>query len=141
MNYLAYLSGYMRKFLLVISQHLSAIRRSDLCPRPGTQSTARVSLYSLQTGSFPTITAGLDVFDSAGSVVTGLKPDAITLLEDNQPRPLISLRKSRQAWNLPWRSIPARLSLTGMPTPSTRYDKIVQVLKDWAANHPDTFGR
>ena len=55
--------------------------------RAQSQNTAHLSLYALQTGNFPAISAGLDVFDSAGNVVTGLKPGAITLLEDNKPRP------------------------------------------------------
>jgi len=47
----------------------------------------------LQTGSFPTISAGLDVFDTAGGLVSGLKSDAVTLLEDNQPRSLTQLHE------------------------------------------------
>ena len=56
--------------------------------RAQTQSAARLSLYGLQTSAFPTISAGVEVFDSAGNVATGLKPEMITVLEDKQPRPL-----------------------------------------------------
>ncbi len=108
--------------------------------RAQSQSTAHISLYALQTGNFPTITAGLDVFDSAGNVVTGLKPDAITLLEDNQPRPLKTFDEV---------PVGVQFALALDPSPAfayrdanavTRYDKIVQILKAWAANHSDTLG-
>lgn len=129
----------MRKFLLVILSiyllfaGLASVRAQAL-------STARVSMYSLQTGSFPTITAGLDVLDSTGGVVTGLKTDAITLLEDKQPLPLSKLEEVQ---------IGVEFALALDPGPAfayrdsnavSRYDKIVQVLKDWIANHPDTLG-
>jgi hypothetical protein len=104
------------------------------------QDSERISLYSLQTSNFPTISAGLDVFDSAGNVVTGLKPDAITLLEDNQPRPLNKLEEVQTG-------VEFALALDPDPTFAyrdvsavSRFAKIVQVIKDWAATHPDTSG-
>jgi len=105
-----------------------------------TQITARISLYSLQIGDFPTMTAGLDVFDSAGNPVPGLKADAITLLEDDQPRPLTALD------DLP---VGVQFALAFDPGPafafqdlhgSKRYDKVYQVLKDWADTHSDALG-
>jgi hypothetical protein len=104
------------------------------------QNTARLSLYGLQTGGFPAMSAGLDVFDSAGNVVTGLKPDAISLLEDNKPLPVNSLEEIK---------VGVKFALALDPGPTfayrdanavTRYDKIVQILKSWAASHPDTLG-
>jgi FHA domain len=104
------------------------------------QSSARVSLYSLQTGDFPTISAGLDVTDPAGNVVTGLKPEAITLLEDNQPRPLTSLQEVQTGVEIAMALDPGPTFAFRDANAVTRYDKIVQVLKDWAASHPDTLG-
>src|SRR5450830_1247204 len=80
----------MRKFLAVL---LSVyLLFAGLTPARA-QSAARLSLYTLQTASFPSMTAGLDVFDAAGNFVTGLTPAAVTLLEDNQPLPLSSLEE------------------------------------------------
>ena len=104
------------------------------------QSSARVSLYSLKTGDFPTITAGMDVTDSAGNVVTGLKPDEITLLEDNQSRPLVSLEEVQTGVEFVLALDPGPTFAFRDANAVTRYDKIVQVLKDWAASHPDTLG-
>lgn len=129
----------MRKFLLV-TLSIYLLFAGLTSARAQAPSTAHVSMYSLQTGSFPTITAGLDVIDPAGGVVTGLKTDSITLLEDKQPRPLSKLEEV---------PIGVEFALALDPGPAfayrdsdavSRYDKIVQVLKDWIANHPDTFG-
>ena len=81
---------------------------------------------------------GMDVFDSAGNVATGLKPDAVTLVEDKQPRLPSSLEEI---------AVGVQFALALDPGPTfayrdanavTRYDKIVQVLKAWAAKHADT---
>jgi hypothetical protein len=127
-KFLAVLLSIYLLFVVLISAHAQS------------QSTVRVSLYSLQTGSFPTITSGLDVFDSAGTVVTGLESDAITLLEDNQPRPLKALEEVQTG---------VEFALALDPSPAfayqdinavSRFTKIVQVIKDWAATHADTLG-
>jgi hypothetical protein len=104
------------------------------------QKTERISLFSLETGSFPTISAGLDVFDSAGNVVTGLKADAITVLEDNQPRAVNKLEEVQTG-------VEFVLALDPDPTFAyrdvstvSRFAKIVQAIKDWAATHPDATG-
>jgi len=108
--------------------------------RAQNQSTARITLYSLQTTDFPAMTAGLDVYDSAGNLVTGLAPEAVTLLEDNQQRQLNALEE-----------LPAgvQFALAFDPGPAfsfqdanavSRYDKIEKVLLDWAATHSDLLG-
>ena len=122
-----FLSGYLL-FAGLISAHAQS------------QTTTRVSLYSLQTGSFPTITVGLDVLDSAGSVVSGLKPDAITLLEDKQPRPLKTLEEVQTGVEFALALDPGPTFAYRDVSAVTRYDKIVQVIKDWIANHADTLG-
>ena len=108
--------------------------------RAQSQSTSRLSLYALQTGSFPSITAGLDVFDSTGSVVTGLKPDAITLLEDNQPRPINQLQEVLSGVEFALALDPGPAFAFQDASAVNRYSKIVQILKDWVATHSDTLG-
>ncbi len=129
----------MRKFLTIfLSIYLLF---TGLIPvHAQSQASTRISLYSLQTGSFPTITAGLDVFDSAGNVVTGLKPDAITMLEDKQPRPLKTLEEVQTGVEFALALDPGPAFAYRDANAVTRYDKIVQVIKDWIANHPDTLG-
>ena len=129
----------MRKYLAVLLSVYLVF--AALTPaRAQSQNTARLSLYALQTGGFPVVSAGLDVFDSAGNVVTGLKPDAISLLEDNKPRPLNSLEE---------RQVGVEFALALDPGPTfayrdanavTRYDKITQILKSWVTSHSDSLG-
>jgi hypothetical protein len=129
----------MRKFVLAfLAAYL--LFAGLISARAQAQSQARVSLYSLQTGSFPTITAGLDVFDPEGGVVTGLKSDAISLLEDNQPRSLATLQEVPSGVEFALALNPGPAFAYRDANAVTRYDKIVQVLKDWVANHPDTLG-
>ncbi|MGZ6347827.1 MAG: hypothetical protein ACXWNC_09715, partial [Anaerolineales bacterium] len=108
--------------------------------RAQSQSTSRLGLYALQTGSFPSITAGLDVFDSTGSVVTGLKPDAITLLEDNQPRPINQLQEVLSGVEFALALDPGPAFAFQDASAVNRYSKIVQIIKDWVATHSDTLG-
>ena len=97
------------------------------------QSEARASLFALQTDSFPTITVSLDVFDSGGSFVTGLSPDEITLAEDSQARPLDSLEELQPGTQFALALDPGPAFAFRDASAVTRYEKIVQVLLDWAA--------
>jgi hypothetical protein len=127
----------MRKYLAVLLGVYLAF--AGLTPvRAQNQNTAHLGLYALQTGSFPAITAGLDVFDSAGNVVTGLKPDEITLLEDNKPRPLNTLEEVHVGVEFALALDPGPTFAFRDASAVTRYDKIVQIIKDWVASHPDT---
>jgi hypothetical protein len=129
----------MRKFLVVLLS-IILIFTGLVSAHAQSQTTARVSLYSLQAGSFPTITVGMDVFDSTGSVVTGLKPDAISLLEDQQPRPLKTLEEVQTGVEFALALDPGPAFAFRDANAVTRYDKVVQVINDWIANHPDALG-
>jgi hypothetical protein len=125
----------MRKFLAVfLSAYLLFAGQTPV----RAQSSARLSLYTLQTASFPAMTAGLDVFDSAGNFVTGLTPDAVTLLEDNQPRPLNGLEELQPGVEFALALDPGPYFAYRDANAVTRFDKVVQVVKEWAAAHPDS---
>ena len=125
----------MRKFLAVfLSIYLLF---AGLTPARA-QSSARLSLFALQTASFPTMTTGLDVFDAAGNFVTGLTPDAVTLLEDNQPRPLTNLEELQPGTEFALALDPGPYFAYRDANAVSRFDKIVQVVKEWAAAHPDS---
>ena len=86
------------------------------------------------------MTAGLDVFDSAGNFVTGLTPDAVTLLEDDQPRPLTSLEELQPGAEFALALDPGPFFAYQDANAVTRFDKVVQVLKEWAAAYSDSLG-
>ena len=127
----------MRKFLTVfLSVYLLF---SGLTPvRAQSQSTTRIGLYSLQTDSFPTITTGLDIFDSAGNVVPGLEKGAITLKEDDQARPIDTFEEVQVGVDFALALDPGPTFAYRDANAVTRYAKIVQILKEWAATHSDT---
>ncbi len=104
------------------------------------QSAARVSLFALQTASFPSISATLDVFDATGSFVTGLAPGAVTLLEDNQPATIDSLKELEPGTEFALAFDPGPFFAYRDSNAVTRLDKVMQVIKDWVAVHPDSLG-
>jgi hypothetical protein len=129
----------MRKFPLLLPGLLLLFTCLTPAGAQG-QAAARLSLYSLQTGSFPTITAGLDVFDSSGNVISGLKADAITLLEDDQPRPLKTLQEVQVGVEFVLALDPGPFFAYRDASAVSRYDKVVQALQDWMGAHSDTLG-
>ncbi len=119
-------------FLLLFTGLIPAGAQSQVAPR--------LNLYSLQTASYPTISAGLDVFDSSGNVISGLQADALTLLEDDQPRPLKTLEETRLGVVFALALDPGPFFAYRDANAVSRYDKVVQVIKDWLATHTDTLG-
>jgi hypothetical protein len=125
----------MRKFLLAfLSVYLLF---AGLIPARA-QSGAHLSLYTLQTASFPAMTVGLDVFDGAGNFVTGLTPDAVTLLEDNQLRSLNNLEELQPGVEFALALDPGPYFAYRDANAITRLDKVVQAVKEWGAAHPDS---
>ncbi len=104
------------------------------------QGSARLSLYALQTDSFPSITAGLDVFDASGNFVSGLTGGDVTLLEDGQSRPVTSLAEIQPGTEFALALDPGPFFAYRDVNAVTRFDKIMKALKDWADAHPDSLG-
>lgn len=123
--------SHFRRFLLVF-----LILALFLPPAPvGAQGQAFATLYNLELGKFPTLGALMDVFDEQGRFVGGLTGQNISLLEDGQ-----SLPASLQAQNVPLRLVVAINASPALATRdslgTSRYEKIQQVLLNWAAARP-----
>ena len=131
----------MRKFLVLIfslSLLLGAV--------PGVhaqQALASADLYPADVSAFPKISALLDVFDAQRFFVSGLKPGAVSVIENGQPYPVDSLNEME---------IPLQLVIAvnqGTPLDArnangiSRFQRVAQVLVQWAqsrpANLPDDF--
>jgi hypothetical protein len=104
------------------------------------QTSARLSIYELQTDSFPAITAGMDVFDASGNFVSGLTRTDVSLLEDAQSRPLTSLKELQPGTVFALALDPGPFFAYRDVNAVTRIDKIMKALKEWAAAHPDSLG-
>jgi len=107
------------------------------------QNLAYAALYPADLSAFPNNSVLLDVFDSRGIFVSGLKPNAVTLYEDNAPLPLDALTETL---------IPLQVAIAvnqGQPldardeTNFSRFERAAQILADWAsklpADQPDDF--
>ncbi len=104
------------------------------------QTTARLTLFALDTSAYPTLSATLDVFDASGNFVTGLTTGQVTLLEDNQSITPTSLQETQPG-------VQFAVALDAGPAFAfrdldavTRLDKVNKVLRNWAAAHSDSFG-
>lgn len=123
----------MRKFLLALLGLLLLAGQSNAV-RAQSAATATLSLVNPQ--GFPTVTALLDVFDGQGRPITGLQAGDVTILEDNQPRPISELVESTP---------PAQIVVAINPGPALavrdgqgieRIRRVKEVLAGWAGAQP-----
>ena len=100
------------------------------------QGQAEAILYPADVSNFPTISAFLDVFDASGAFVSGLKPEAMTILEDGKPLQVTALNEL---------TIPAQIVVAVNPGPAlglrdptgaSRFEWVTQALNTWAKARP-----
>jgi hypothetical protein len=122
----------MRKISLILLGLLLIGQGSAV--RAQSAATAELSLVNPQ--GFPTMTALLDVFDDQGRPITGLQAEDVTVLEDNQPRPVSELVESMP---------PAQIVVAINPGPALavrdgegieRIRRVKEVLAGWAGAQP-----
>ncbi len=96
------------------------------------QGQAIADLYPADLSAFPQVSALLDVFDERGVFATGLKQDAVTVIEDGQP--ITPEELTEQA-------LPAQIVVSINPGPAldvrdgqgiSRFQRLTQVLDGWA---------
>jgi len=125
----------MRKFFALffsLSLLLGAVS-----PARAQEKLASAKLYPLEFSTFPTISAFLDVFNKQGIFASGLKPDAVSVIEDGQTLPVDSLNEI---------AVPLQLVVAvnqGAPldtrdpaTNFSHFQRISQVLVEWAQSRP-----
>ncbi len=101
------------------------------------QNLASANLYPADASAFPTVSAFLDVFDTNGIFVSGLKPEAVSVIEDGQPLPTDSLIEIA----VPLQLVIAvnqgqQLDTRDPATNISRFQRISQVLVQWAQSRP-----
>jgi hypothetical protein len=128
----------MRKFLaLLFSLSLVLGAAPDLRAHAQDQNLASAELYPADISNFPTVSAFLDVFDSKGIFASGLKPEAVSVIEDGQPLPADSLNEIAVPLQLviavnQGESLDARDPTTNF----SRFQRISQILVQWAQSRP-----
>lgn len=100
------------------------------------QEAARAEIVNVDTDSFPTITALLDVYGADGKFVSAMDAASVTALEDGNPIPISELTEQE---------IGVQLVVAINPGPPmdlrdklgiSRYERVVEVLRLWAEVRP-----
>ncbi len=101
------------------------------------QNLASADLYPADVSAFPAVSVFMDVFDTNGIFVSGLKPEAVTVIEDSRQLPVDSLNEV---------AVPLQLVVAinqGPPldtrdsaTNVSRFQRVGQVLVQWAQARP-----
>jgi hypothetical protein len=119
----------MRKILIALFSLCLLFAQGSLVRAQG---QAEAILYPADVSNFPTVSAFLDVFDASGAFVSGLKPEAVTILEDGKPLQVTALNEL---------TIPTQIVVAVNPGPAlglrdstgaSRFDWITQALNTWA---------
>lgn len=100
------------------------------------QNLAIATLYTADASAFPTISAFLDVFDSQRIFASGLKPEAVTVIESGQPLPADSLTEIA----IPLQIVVAVNQGTALDVRNangfSRFQRVAQVIAQWAQSRP-----
>ncbi|MEW6405193.1 MAG: FHA domain-containing protein [Chloroflexota bacterium] len=123
----------MRKFLASLVAFILVFGTAvSVCA----QTQARVDLYPPDASTFPTISTLVDVYDANGIFASGLKPEAVTVLENGQAIPADSFNEQ---------AIPLQIVVAVNQGPAldardgtglSRFQRVSQVLAGWAQTRP-----
>lgn len=100
------------------------------------QSAASATLYNVDVSAFPVISGFVDVTDSNGIFASGLKPEAVTVMENGQPLQALGFNEM---------AIPLQLAVAvnqGAALDArnangiSRFQRVSQVIMDWAQARP-----
>lgn len=100
------------------------------------QNSASATLYNAEASAFPSVSAFLDVFDAQKIFASGLKPEAVTVIENGVPYPVDSLNEI---------AVPLQLVIAvnqGTPLDArnanglSRFQRVSQVIVQWAQSRP-----
>lgn len=100
------------------------------------QNLATATLYPADASAFPTVSAFLDVFDAQRIFASGLKPEAVTVIENGQPLPSDSLTEIA----IPLQLVVAVNQGTALDARNangfSRFQRVAQVIAQWAQSRP-----
>lgn len=107
------------------------------------QNLASATLYIADYSTFPKASALFDAFDPSGIFASGLKPEAVNVIENGQPLPVDSLNEIAIPLQLVVAVNQGQQLDTRDATSISRFQRAAQVLTQWAqtlpADLPDDF--
>ncbi|MCB9109810.1 MAG: FHA domain-containing protein [Anaerolineales bacterium] len=125
----------MRKFLIPLIT-ISLLLGVGIPAYAQGQTAASVIVYNVDTSTFPTITGFVDVIDSNGIFASGLKPEAVSIIENGQPLPADAFTELAIPLQLvvafnQGEALDAR-NANGI----SRFQRVAQVIAQWAQSRP-----
>ncbi len=125
----------MRKFLALLFS-VSLLFGAASSAR-AQQNAALAKLYPVEVNSFPKISGFFDVFDTNGIFSTGIKPEAVSVIEDGQTLPVDSLNEIAVPLQLVIAiNQGAQLDTRDPATNFSHFQRISQVLVEWSQSRP-----
>jgi hypothetical protein len=101
------------------------------------QSSASAALYSLETGSFPEISAFLDVADQQNQFVKGLSTSQVSIIEDGQVISIKELELINAGAQFVLAINPGHTFAIRNSNGLSRYDIAAGVILSWAEQHQE----
>lgn len=123
----------MKRFLLALTLLLAAVPYNTAA-----QTGARITLRSVQTNDFPSITGYFDAQDASGARITDLTPEQLQMLEDGVAQPIQQLRNVQIGLRVIMVVTPAESFGIRDGQGTARIDYIKQAIRDWASTLSST---
>ena len=125
----------MRKLLLFLTSASLLFVTSVPAFAQG-QISASATIYNVDTSAFPIISGFVDVTDTTGIFASGLKPEAVTVLENGQPLPADSFTELA----IPLQLVVAVNQGSALDARNangiSRFQRVAQVISQWAQTRP-----
>ena len=100
------------------------------------QTAAYAEITAIDAQGFPKVTALVDVFNANGEFIDGLKPAAVTVYEDSQPREVDTLSESAVPVQIVVGINPGPALAVRDGTGTARFTRVVDALGVWANTQP-----
>lgn len=123
----------VKRFLLALTLLLAAVPYNTAA-----QTGARITLRSVQTNDFPSITGYFDAQDASGARITDLTPEQLQMLEDGVAQPIQQLRNVQIGLRVIMVVTPAESFGIRDGQGTARIDYIKQAIRDWASTLSST---
>lgn len=117
--------------LLILGVLITVVPRAQ-----AQQSSATAILYNVDASAFPTVTAFVDVFDAQKIFASGLKPEAVSAIENGQPLPVDSFTEMALPLQLAVAVNQGQALDVRDANGISRFQRVSQIIVQWAQSRP-----
>ena len=101
------------------------------------QTEAYAEIASIDAQGFPQVAALVDVYDAGGQFIAGLQPNDLTVYEDGQPHPIVTLTESMTPVQIVVAINPGPALAVRDANGTQRFTQVVGALSQWVGAQPD----